>query len=69
MELPFLTIHFLAFIPPTFDEVQALRTTVNALLRQNYLLQQANKELTQRNATLSEQVRSLSTIIGQHIHD
>ena len=69
MELLFLTIHFLAFIPPTFGEVQALRTTANALLHQNCLFQQANEELAHRNTTLTKQVRCLSAILGIHIHD
>lgn len=40
IELPFLTIHFIEFIPPSYNEVLALRETVNALLRQNHLLMQ-----------------------------
>ena len=69
LDLPFITIHFLAYIPPSFDEVYALRTTANALLRQNRLLQQLNEELAHRNAELEEQVRSLSAIIRMHLNN
>ena len=69
LELPFITIHFLAYTPPSFDEVHALRTTTNALLHLNRLLQQRNEELAHRNAELEEQVRRLSTIIGMHLNE
>ena len=43
IKLPYLSIHFVEFIPPSYNEVQALRETANALLRQNRLLMQRNE--------------------------
>ena len=54
LSLPFITIHFRTFIPPTLDELQALYTTANMLLHQNRLLQRMNEELVQANAALQE---------------
>ena len=68
IELPYLTIYFIEFHPPSYDKVQALRETENALLRQNRLLMQQNKELTQRNHALTDQIMRLSKIIRRGSH-
>ena len=54
IELPYLSIHFVEFNPLSYNEVQALRETTNALLRQNRLLLQQNEELTLRNCALTD---------------
>lgn len=66
IELPFLTIYFIEFSPPSFDEVQALCLTVTSLLRQNCLLQQQNEELTQANRALTDQVKRFSALIRRN---
>ena len=68
IKLPYLTIYFIEFNLPSYDEVQSLRETTNALLRQNRLLIQQNKELTQRNHALTAQVAQLSEIIRMGYH-
>lgn len=43
--LPFITIHFMAYLPPSYDEVRALQLSSSTLLRQNQILRQHNEEL------------------------
>ena len=60
LHLPFITIKFVAYILPSFDEIRALQLSSNSLLRQNQLLRQQNKELLERNRSLAEHNMALS---------
>ena len=67
LELPFLTVRFIAYFPPTFDEVRALQLFVNSLLRENQLLRQHNEELIERNRALSDQVMRLTDVVRHRL--
>lgn len=67
LDLPFITIHFMAYNPLSFDEVQALQLTTNSLLQENHLLHQQNELLIDRNRVLSEQVTCLTEAVRRRI--
>lgn len=65
--LPFITVRFVAYLPPTFDEVRALQMSANSLLRENQLLRQHNEELIERNRALSDQVMRLTDVVRRRL--
>ena len=67
LNLPFITVRFVAYLPPTFDEVRALQLSANSLLRQNQLLHQHNEELIERNRALSDQVMRLTDVVRRRL--
>ena len=67
VELPFITIIFIAYLPPSYDKVRALQVSANSLLRQNQLLRQQNEELLERNMVLSDQVMCLTDVVRRHL--
>ena len=67
LELPFMTIHFVAYLPPPFDEVCALQLSANSLLRENLLLRQHNEELIERNRALFDQVMRLTDVVRRRL--
>ena len=67
LNLPFITVHFVAYIPPSFDEVRALQLSANSLLRDNQLLRQHNEELIERNQALSDQVMRLTDVVRRRL--
>ena len=74
VELPFISISFIAYIPPSYDEVRALQLSSTSLLRQNQLLRLQNEELLQhnqtlakRNAALTDQVMRLTEVVRRRI--
>ena len=74
VHLPFITIHFMAYLPPSYDEVRALQLSSSSLLRQNQALRQQNEELLERNraladhnAALSDQVMRLTEVVRRRM--
>ena len=67
LELPFITIRFIAYLPPTYDEVHALQLSANSLLQENLLLRQHNEELIERNRALSDQVMHLTDVVRRRL--
>ena len=74
VHLPFLTIYYVAYLPPSYDEVRALQLSSSSLLRQNQALRQQNEELLERNraladhnATLSDQVMRLTEVVRRRM--
>ena len=74
VHLPFLTIYFVAYLPPSYDEVRALQLSSSSLLRQNQALRQQNEELLERNraladhnAALSNQVMRLTEVVKRRM--
>ena len=67
VQMPFITIRFIAYLPPTYDEVRALQVSANSLLRQNQLLRQQNEELIERNRALFDQVMRLTDVIRRRL--
>ena len=74
LELPFITVRFIAYLPPSYDEVRALQLSSNSLLRQNQLLREQNEELLQQNRdsaewneALSNQVMRLTDVVRRRM--
>lgn len=47
--LPYITILFKVYVPPTMDEIEVLRTTSHSLIRENWLLRRTNDEFLRAN--------------------
>ena len=67
VQLPFITIKFIAYLPPSYDEVRALQVSANSLLRENQLLRQHNEELIEWNRALSDQVLRLTDVVRRRL--
>ena len=67
VELPFITVRFIAYLSPTFDEVRALQLSANSLLRENQLLRQHNEELIEWNRAVSDQVMRLTDVVRHRL--
>ena len=67
VQMSFITIRFIAYLPSSYDEVRALQISANSLLRENQLLRQHNEELIERNRALSDQVLRLTDVVRRHL--
>ena len=67
INLPFIIVRFVAYIPPSFDEVRALQVSAHSLLRENQLLRQHNEELIEQNRALSDQVMHLTDVVRRRL--